>query len=64
MADNLLKIRNLSVNIGDKAILRDINISQCEIHILMGPNGAGKSTLGYTVMGNPDYFVSAGENHF
>lgn len=63
MADNLLEIQNLSVNIGDKAILHDIglNIKKGEIHVLMGPNGAGKSTLGYTLMGNPDYSVSAGK---
>lgn len=63
MADNLLEIQNLSVNIGDKAILHDIqlNVKKGEIHVLMGPNGAGKSTLGYTLMGNPDYSVSAGK---
>ncbi|MCR5762824.1 MAG: Fe-S cluster assembly ATPase SufC [Treponema sp.] len=62
MADNLLEIQNVSVNIGDKAILHDIqlNIKKGEIHVLMGPNGAGKSTLGYTLMGNPDYSVSSG----
>ena len=62
MAENLLEIRNLGVNIGEKAILRDIsmNVKRGETHVLMGPNGAGKSTLGYTLMGNPEYMVTGG----
>lgn len=63
MADNLLEIQNVSVNIGDKSILHDVNLNvkKGETHVLMGPNGAGKSTLGYTLMGNPDYSVVNGK---
>ena len=63
MADNLLEIQNVSTSIGTKEILHDIslNIKSGETHVLMGPNGAGKSTLGYTLMGNPEYTVTAGK---
>ena len=57
MAENLLEVRNLVVNVEDKEILHNINldIKPGETHVLMGPNGAGKSTLGYALMGNPKY---------
>src|SRR6056297_2228499 len=35
-----------------------------EIHAIMGPNGSGKSTLGTTLMGSPEYEVTAGNIHF
>ena len=52
---SLLQVENMSVQVEEKQILRQINlnIGQGETHVLMGPNGAGKSTLGYTLMGNP-----------
>jgi Fe-S cluster assembly ATP-binding protein len=31
-----------------------------EVHAIMGPNGSGKSTLASTLMGSPEYEVSAG----
>ena len=42
-----LKIENLTVAIGDKQVLRNINleIADGETHVLFGPNGTGKSTL-------------------
>ncbi len=66
MADELLKISNLSTNIGEKNILKDISLSiaKGETHVLMGPNGAGKSTLGYTLMGSPEYTVTSGKIEF
>ncbi len=66
MSDQLLKIRQLSVDVGEKEILHqiDLDIHKGETHVLMGPNGAGKSTLGYALMGNPRYEVSGGEVFF
>ncbi len=61
-----LVIKNLHVNIGDKEILKglDLTIKQGEIHAIMGPNGTGKSTLAYTLMGHPSYEVTQGEVWF
>ena len=58
----LLELNNVSVNIEEKQILKEISmtIGKGETHVLMGPNGAGKSTLGYALMGNPRYEISSG----
>src|SRR5687768_12109334 len=58
-----LEIRNLHVSVADKPILKGVNliVNQGEIHALMGPNGTGKSTLAYTLMGHPNYIVTAGQ---
>ena len=62
MAADLLSVRNLSVQVEDKEILKglNLNVKRGETHVLMGPNGAGKSTLGNTLMGNPLYQVTGG----
>lgn len=60
--EQLLKVENLHVSVGDREILHgvDLTVGRDEIHVLMGPNGTGKSTLGYAVTGNPAYSVTEG----
>lgn len=60
---SLLSIRDLHASIGDKEILKGINldINRGEVHALMGPNGNGKSTLAGIIAGNPKYTVTKGE---
>ncbi len=62
----LLDIRNLHVSVGEKEILRGVNLTvgNDETHVLMGPNGTGKSTLGYAITGNPVYTVTEGTIRF
>ena len=42
-----LEVRNLHVSVGEKEILKgvDLTVGENEVHALMGPNGNGKSTL-------------------
>ena len=58
----MLKIEHLSVSVGDKEILSDLNlvIPKNEIHVIMGPNGTGKSTICKAIMGNKDYKITQG----
>ena len=59
----MLQIKNLQASIGDKEILKGINleIKAGEVHAIMRPNGAGKSTLASIVAGNENYEVTDGE---
>ena len=59
----MLQIKNLHASIGDKEILKGINleVKAGEVHAIMGPNGAGKSTLSSIIAGNENYEVTDGE---
>lgn len=66
MPEVLLKIEDLHVNVGEKEILKGVNLTvhRGEIHALMGPNGSGKSTLSNAVMGHPNYQITSGKVWF
>ncbi len=58
----MLEIKNLTVSVLDKIILKDFNLSinKNEIHTLMGLNGSGKSTICKVLMGDNNYKVESG----
>jgi Fe-S cluster assembly ATP-binding protein len=62
----MLEIRNLHASVGEKPILRgiDITVPDGEIHAIMGPNGSGKSTLAYVLSGREDFEVTDGSITF
>ncbi|MBQ8294489.1 MAG: Fe-S cluster assembly ATPase SufC [Alphaproteobacteria bacterium] len=59
----MLKIKNLSVSLGDRELLHNINMNTPRggVHLLSGHNGSGKSTLVGVIAGNPDYTITTGQ---
>jgi len=60
---SVLKIENLKANIGNKEILKGLNLElqKGKIHAVMGPNGAGKSTLSKAITAHYDVEVTDGD---
>ena len=66
MSNELLEIKDLHVNVGEKEILKgiDLNIKKGEIHVIMGPNGSGKTTTANAILNNPEYTKTNGIINF
>jgi Fe-S cluster assembly ATP-binding protein len=66
IVQEMLKLEDLWVSVGDTQILKGVNFSMYygEINMLFGPNGAGKTTLMMTLMGFPRYKIDQGRIYF
>jgi Fe-S cluster assembly ATP-binding protein len=62
MTTPLLSIRDLRVRVGDREVLKgiDLDVPAGQVHAIMGPNGSGKSSLSHVLAGKPGYTVTGG----
>jgi len=58
----MIEIQDLHVTVGEKEILKgiDLSIRPGEVHAIMGPNGSGKTTLAQVLAGRIAYVVTKG----
>ena len=59
----MLEIKNLTVEVGNRGVLKDISLTvpSGSTSVLFGPNGSGKSSLLNTIMGLSNYRVLEGQ---
>ena len=62
MSTPVLSIHDLHVKVGEREVLRGINLElpAGQVHAIMGPNGSGKSSLSHVLGGKPGYTVLSG----
>jgi len=61
--ETMLEIKNLTVDVGNRRVLRDVSLEVPDgsTSVLFGPNGSGKSSLLNTIMGLSNYKVVSGQ---
>ncbi len=66
MSNMVMNIENLHAKIGEKEILKGLNLKleEGKVHVIMGPNGAGKSTLSKAITGHYDVEVTDGRIYY
>ncbi len=63
---SILKINNLTFNINNKEIIKNLNLEilQRQTHVIVGPNGSGKSSLCKIICGHPLFKPNSGDLFF
>ncbi|WP_019176668.1 ATP-binding cassette domain-containing protein [Methanomassiliicoccus luminyensis] len=62
----MLEIKDLTVEVGGRTVLKDVNLTVASgsTSVLFGPNGSGKSSLLSSIMGVGAYRIVGGEIRF